>query len=78
MFSEELKKTSNISGIARIGEMPPSNFPQAMSRVKCITDNNEEKEILTALLFADQNTLETLGVNYVQGEGFINYKHYNY
>ncbi|HAF29323.1 MAG TPA: hypothetical protein DCG75_09785 [Bacteroidales bacterium] len=72
VFSEELKKVSLIAGVTRIGELPPSNFPQRMTRVKC----NGDKEVLTAILLVDQNTLETIGVRYVQGEGFQNYRNY--
>lgn len=71
VFSEELNKMSMISGVTRIGEMPPSNFPQRMTRIKCI-----EKSVITAMLLVDQNTLETLGVEYIQGEGFQNYSDY--
>ncbi|MBU8892195.1 MAG: ABC transporter permease [Bacteroidales bacterium] len=74
VFSEELKKTSMISGVTRIGKLPPSNFPQRMMRIKCIGD--KEKDVITAILLVDQNTLETLGITYVQGEGFQNYSNY--
>ncbi|HAF29783.1 MAG TPA: hypothetical protein DCG75_12125 [Bacteroidales bacterium] len=71
VFSEELKKMSMISGVTRIGKIPPSNFPQRMTRI-----NYTDKFILTAMLLVDQNTLETLGVEYLEGEGFQNYSDY--
>lgn len=74
VFAEELKKESMISGVTRIGKLPPSNFPQRMTRIKCTGD----KVVLTAMLLADQNTLETIGVDYIQGEGFQNYSDYKF
>jgi len=72
LFAEELSKETRITEVTRIGKLPPSNFPQRMTRVKC----NEDKKVLTAVLMVDQNTLETLGVKYIQGEGFQNYSNY--
>lgn len=75
VFSSELKKLSAVSGVTRIGKMPPSELPQGMTRIKCL--DKVERYVLTAKLSVDQNTMETLGVRYIQGEGFKTYRNNN-
>lgn len=73
LFEDELNKTSLISGVTRIGKLPPTNLPQAMTQIKCM----DGEKVLSAMLYVDKNTLETIGVKHTQGEGFQNYSDCN-